>query len=99
MEDHFHQPLKWWAANKLRLPRLYVMALDHLSIPPASTECERCFSLAKLIISTQRRSLKENTVSQIESYRSWKLAEAEDKLRLARGGGEEEGSDLVVLDG
>jgi hypothetical protein len=59
------------------------MAVDHLSIPPASTECERCFSLAKLTISTQRHSLKENTVSQIESYRSWKLAEVEEQLQLA----------------
>ena len=65
MEDHFEQPLRWWAANKLRLPRLYAMAIDHLSLSPASTECERCFSLAKLTISTQRHSLKENTVRQI----------------------------------
>ena len=82
IDDNYDEPLKWWKANKERFPRLYAMAIDHLTIPPASTECERCFSLAKLTIGTQGHSLKANTVSKLESYRSWKDAEMKERWKL-----------------
>ena len=74
-EEYFNCPLKWWLANKHRFPRLYGMAIDFLSIPPALTECERCFSLAKLTVGSQRHGLKEDTVNYIKSYRQWKRSE------------------------
>jgi hAT family C-terminal dimerisation region len=41
-------PIMWWRVNKLRYPGLFSMAMDILSIPAQSAECERQFSLAKL---------------------------------------------------
>jgi hypothetical protein len=64
-------PIKWWLARKEEYPRLTRMALEILSIPPCATECERTFSLAKLTIGSQRHSLGDNTLSELQCVRNW----------------------------
>jgi len=48
------KPLEWWAAHRGQFPVLSKMALDLLSIPLMSAECERVFSSAKLLITDKR---------------------------------------------
>jgi len=64
-------PIQWWLARKDEYPRLTRMALEILSIPPCATECERTFSLAKLTIGSQRHSLSDNTLSELQCVRNW----------------------------
>ena len=47
------------------------MALDFLSIPCTSCECERAFSSARRTMSWERMSLHEGTVEMVELLRNW----------------------------
>ncbi len=47
------------------------MALDVLSIPLMSAECERVFSAAKILISDRRNSLKEEVIEACSLLRHW----------------------------
>ena len=55
IKDAFRKPVKWWRDHLDEYPTLSRMALDFFSVPAMSSECERVFSLAKLILTTQRR--------------------------------------------
>ncbi len=50
------KPLEWWKNHQAQFPILSRMALDLLSVPLMSAECERVFSAAKILISD--RSVK-----------------------------------------
>jgi hypothetical protein len=62
--------IKWWADTERRSP-LARMALDVLSIPAMSTECERLFSSASHLVGTTRYSLHDDTMEQLELMRQW----------------------------
>ncbi|KAL6402721.1 hypothetical protein AUP68_14055 [Ilyonectria robusta] len=65
-------PLGWRRhQDSLSLPRLAKMAFDLLSIPATSCECERLFSQSKLTISTQRHSLKDQTIEFLICLKYW----------------------------
>ncbi len=64
-------PLKWWEARRKEFPILSQMALDVLSIPLISAECERVFSAAKIFISDRRSSLKEEVIEACSLLRHW----------------------------
>jgi hypothetical protein len=65
-------PLKWWIeVGKQRYPLLFKIALDFLSIPATSCECERCFSRARRTISMDRNSLSAATIEALQLQRSW----------------------------
>jgi hypothetical protein len=49
IKDAFRKPLEWWRDHLDEYPTLSRMALDLFSVPAMSSECERVFSLAKLI--------------------------------------------------
>ena len=55
-------PIRWWRDNEGRFPRLSKMAFTLLSIPGMSAECERVFSLAKLLLTSQRQGMSEAVV-------------------------------------
>ena len=61
----------WWIANKGRFPHLWKVAINILSIPATSTECEQTFSAAKLMITSQCQSLSERTIQQLQCLRAW----------------------------
>ena len=65
------QPLSWWLEHQDEFPRLSVMAIDLLSIPGMSTECERAFSQAKLVVGLQRHSLHNDTINELQSMKNW----------------------------
>lgn len=64
-------PFKWWKANSQLYPRLSAMAFELLSIPPASTECERVFSQAGLTLTAQRQSTADETFAKLMCLRFW----------------------------
>ena len=68
------QILAWWMVSKERWPRLFNMAMDLLSIPAMSSENERSFSQAKLVITSQRHSLHHTTVQQLTYLKAWNVA-------------------------
>jgi hypothetical protein len=68
--------LNWWLFQKERYPRLFSMAMDLLSIPAMSSENERCFSQAKLVISSQRHSLSPATIQQLTCLKAWNHSDA-----------------------
>lgn len=64
-------PVAWWISNKYRFPTLFLLAMDLLSVPAMSSQCEREFSKAKLTIGPQRHSLEARTVEMLQCLRSW----------------------------
>jgi hypothetical protein len=61
----------WWLQRKERLPRLSKMARDLYSIPTMSSGCERVFSLAKLVIGSQRQRMTEETINKLMCVKLW----------------------------
>lgn len=66
-------PLAWWCESTQRkaFPRLSRMAIDVLSIPAMSTECERVFSQAKLTMTSQRHRIKASTFEMLQCLKNW----------------------------
>lgn len=65
--------LDYWRDCQMKWPNLTRMALDALSIPAMSAECERCFSSGKNMISDSRYSLAPDTIEACECNRHWIL--------------------------
>lgn len=55
-------PLRWWRDRRQDFPLLSQMAIDVLSVPAMSAECERVFSQGKLTITSQRHGMKGATL-------------------------------------
>jgi hypothetical protein len=65
------QLLVWWMGRRDRWPRLFRMAMDLLSIPSMSSENERVFSQAKLVVTSQRHRLHYTTVNKLVCLKAW----------------------------
>ena len=72
-----NQPLQWWGEQRQKSPLLSQLALDLLSIPLMSAECERVFSNAKTVITDQRACLKEDIIEASVILRQWLNPEPE----------------------
>ncbi|KAJ0121808.1 Uncharacterized protein HZ326_31680, partial [Fusarium oxysporum f. sp. albedinis] len=66
-DEAVEDPFEWWRQREKDFPRLARMAYDLLSIPSTACECERVFSLAKLLVGTQRHSLQDLTMEMLTS--------------------------------
>jgi hypothetical protein len=65
-------PKYWLRQRQVRsTARLAQMGLDMAAIPAMSSECERVFSQAKLLIASQRHSLKPDTIEATQCLRMW----------------------------
>ena len=76
-------PVQYWWGKRNEYPRLSRMALDLLSIPPMSAECERLFSVSGQMVSPLRTRLEASTIGITQTLRSWVrsgLIEAADSL-------------------
>ena len=81
MSDYLAQPLDrsvkedqflgWWWSWRDRWPRLFCMAIDLLSIPSMSSENERSFSQAKLVMTSQRQRLHHTTLEKLVLLKAW----------------------------
>ena len=47
------------------------MAFDMLTIPAMSSECERVFSSAKLLLTDRRNRLGAGVIEAVECLRAW----------------------------
>jgi hypothetical protein len=73
-QDEVNDPLEWWhTKGKKEYPILYKMAVDFLSIPATSCECERVFSQAKKLITDERCRLSASTIEACETQKNWIL--------------------------
>ena len=59
----------WW--HKEQFPRLFNMAINILSISAMSSENERVFSTAELVLSSQRHYLRFETVQALQCLKRW----------------------------
>jgi hypothetical protein len=66
-------PLEWWKGRNMEWPSLTAMALDHLSTPLMSSECERVFSSAGYLITARRNHMKEDTIEAMTCLRGWQV--------------------------
>ncbi|CAI6331579.1 unnamed protein product [Periconia digitata] len=65
-------PYKWWIIEgQHRYPVVYKMAMDHLSIPSTSCDCERAFSTAKRTITCDRNSLSPAVIEATQLQKNW----------------------------
>jgi hypothetical protein len=66
--------LRWWYqdAQRQRWPRLSLMAIDILSIPPMSDEPERVFSGARRTVTWDRGQMVPETIEMRECLKHWK---------------------------
>ena len=66
--------LAWWCQDtqRQRWPRLSLMAIDILSIPPMSDEPERVFSGARRTVSWDRGQMEPRTIEMRECLKHWK---------------------------
>ncbi|KAM4060848.1 hypothetical protein HRG_014333 [Hirsutella rhossiliensis] len=70
-EEESFDVIKYWNDRYHTQPDLARMALDVLSVPPMSDECERLFSSAKILLSDRRSRLKIDIIEASECLRSW----------------------------
>jgi hypothetical protein len=66
-------PLEWWRQHREEFPVLSKMALDLLSVPLMSAECERVFSAAKNLITDRRNGLKDDIIEACTLLWHWHL--------------------------
>ncbi|KAK2675187.1 HAT, C-terminal dimerization domain [Fusarium oxysporum f. sp. vasinfectum] len=71
-DEEVEDPFEWWRQREKDFPRLARMAYDLLSIPSTACECERVFSLAKLLVGTQRHSLQDLTMEMLTCVKFWR---------------------------
>jgi hypothetical protein len=68
----FKDPLAWWVqVGRYSYPLLFKIALDFLSIPCTSCECERAFSGSKRTVSDDRNKLSGSTIEALQLQKNW----------------------------
>ena len=70
-ERHITDPIEYWVLKRFEYPRLSRMALDVMTVPTMSSECERLFSAASLMVTPLRNRLDAGTIGLIQTLRSW----------------------------
>jgi hypothetical protein len=66
-----HNPINWWRDHQWLYSTISLWALDTLSIPAMSAECERVFSSAKKLLSPERNALADNTIEACDCLKAW----------------------------
>jgi hypothetical protein len=79
--------LAWWCqdAQRQRWPRLSLMAIDILSIPPMSDEPERVFSGGRRTVSWDRAQMEAETIEIRECLKHWKRSGILDTFLETKG--------------
>jgi hypothetical protein len=70
--DNSFNGITWWAgmSGKDDFPTLFQYALDTLSYPAMSTECERVFSSTKKLITPERNQLENDIIEACECLKA-----------------------------
>ena len=69
--DAANNPIKYWVELQDRYPNLSKFAIDMLSIPGSSCECERLFSELGDLLEPRRRNLSPQLLAAIQCSRRW----------------------------
>ncbi len=64
-------PIQYWLDLRVEYPVLSQMALDILTIPGSSADCERVFSELGDLLEPRRLKMKPATISAIQCTRAW----------------------------
>ena len=72
--EHANNPIKYWIGLRDRYPSLSKLALDVLSIPASSCECERMFSELSDVLEPRRRAIQPQLLAAIQCVRRWQKA-------------------------
>jgi len=72
--EHANNPIKYWIGLRDRYPSLSKLALDVLSIPASSCECERMFSELGDLLEPRRRAIQPQLLAAIQCVRRWQKA-------------------------
>ena len=65
-------PWAWWLKiGRDKYPIVFKMAVDHLTIPSTSCDCERAFSKARRTITCDRNSLSSTTIEALQLQKNW----------------------------
>jgi hypothetical protein len=68
----FKDPLTWWLeVGRHSYPTLYKIALDFLSIPCTSCDCERAFSGGRRTCTFERNKLCGHTIEALQLQKNW----------------------------
>jgi hypothetical protein len=70
-DSEVRDPIAYWLENEVKYPRLSRMALDVMTVPAMSAECERLFSAVGLMVTPLRNRLDAGTIGLVQSLRSW----------------------------
>ena len=72
--EYANNPIKYWLSLQDRYPYLSKLALDVLSIPASSCECERMFSELGDLLEPRRRGIQPQLLAAIQCVRRWRRA-------------------------
>ena len=67
-------PIQYWLDLKPQYPQLSQMAIDILSIPASSCDCERMFSELGDLLEPRRRHMGSGLLAALQCVRSWQKA-------------------------
>ncbi|KAF7572915.1 hypothetical protein PtrM4_078200 [Pyrenophora tritici-repentis] len=67
-------PVTYWLGMRLQYPHLSQMALDTITIPASSCQCERLFSELGDLLEPRRRKIGAQLLAAIQCTRSWRQA-------------------------
>jgi len=71
-DKRLDNPILWWDEVGQKLyPTLYVVALDYLSIPATSCDCERAFSSGRRTVNDDRNRLAGATIEALQLQKNW----------------------------
>ena len=77
-QEQFEQgsnPVSYWISLRPKYPNLARMAIDILTIPASSCECERLFSELGDLLEPRRRKIGSQLLAAIQCIRSWRDAD------------------------
>jgi hypothetical protein len=66
--------IKYWIGLRLRYPNLSRLAIDLLTIPASSCQCERLFSELGDLLELCRQKIRSQLLAAIHCTRSWRRA-------------------------
>jgi hypothetical protein len=93
--EHANNPIKYWVSLRDRYPSLSQLALDVLSIPASSCECERMFSELGDLLEPRRRAIQPQLLAAIQCVRRWRKSGLGDDDMAAKAA--EADADLEAL--
>jgi hypothetical protein len=72
--EHANNLIQYWLLLRDRYPNLSKLALDVLSIPASSCDCERMFSELGDLLEPRRRAIQPQLLAAIQCVRRWRKA-------------------------